>query len=113
MRPDDAARIRRADGLARHGDPDRRTYWGGYSRGARRLAHGETFGTPEEHELLLARDDEYGRGYRDGLAGRDDRTIHGGQRSRRTLTPEQAREMQRRSVEARRRNRDRNARGEP
>jgi DNA-binding transcriptional regulator YiaG len=41
-------------------------YKSGYRRGLRRQYHGERFGTAEEHEKLLGRDDEYGRGYRDG-----------------------------------------------
>lgn len=49
----------------------------GYCRGLRRYYHGESFGTPEEHETWMAlfaeTGDEQGRakgeGYRQGLSG--------------------------------------------
>lgn len=52
-------------------------YGAGYMRGLRRRFHGEKFGTIEEHEKWknLGRNGdprlELGRGYRDGLAGRE------------------------------------------
>lgn len=50
-------------------------YASGYQRGLRRLYHGESFGTAEEHSRWLALGldgdprEDLGRGYRDGLAG--------------------------------------------
>jgi hypothetical protein len=77
MRAEDFERkMRRADTLSRLTDqPD---YYVGYITGLRRFHHGERFGTEGEHQqwLALAADAdkmrrERGRGYRDGLAGRD------------------------------------------
>lgn len=52
-------------------DSDRADFWRGFSRGIRRLYHGENFGTQEEHEKFYnCRDGEYRRdlqtGYRAG-----------------------------------------------
>jgi len=56
---------------------NRREYWRGYIRGLQRAYYGETFGTDADHELwqsLADRADpqnqDRGRGYLDGLAGR-------------------------------------------
>ena len=77
MRSEDFERkMRRADTLSRLTDqPD---YYVGYIRGLHRLRHGERFDTEDEHQQWLAlasdvdkRRRERGRGYRDGLAGRD------------------------------------------
>jgi len=44
-------------------------YGAGYQTGLRRHYYGERFGESREHDLRAARQDEYGRGYRDGLTG--------------------------------------------
>lgn len=58
-------------------------YGSGYLRGLRRHYHGERFGTLDEHEKWMSlgrRGDprtELGRGYRDGLAGREPQPLIG------------------------------------
>ncbi len=59
---------------------DNSDYGKGYQRGLRRYYHGESFGSPEEHELWLSLSDdrqELGDGYRDGFAGNPPRGVHG------------------------------------
>ena len=46
-------------------------YWAGYRQGLRRWHHGEAWGDPETLARLAADSGERGRGYQDGLAGRD------------------------------------------
>ena len=46
-------------------------YGTGYRRGLRRAFHGDSFGTEQEHETWLAREDSSGNGYRTGLAGEE------------------------------------------
>lgn len=46
-------------------------YGTGYLTGLRRHYYGEKFGEPSELAALEARQDERGRGFRDGLAGID------------------------------------------
>ncbi len=53
-------------------------YGTGYSAGLRRLYHGDTFGTPQEHAARMARADDLGRGYRDALAGVEPTTAAAG-----------------------------------
>jgi len=58
-------------------------YGAGYQRGLRRHYHGEAFGTADEHTKWsgLGEDGDHraelGRGYRDGLAGRDPEPLMG------------------------------------
>ena len=52
-------------------------YGAGYQTGLRRHYHGERFGDQREHELREARQDEYGRGYRDGMAGQEPAPLMG------------------------------------
>lgn len=44
-------------------------YGSGYQSGLRRCYHGKEYGDPAEHAARERRQDEWGRGYRDGLAG--------------------------------------------
>lgn len=70
----------RADTLQRVAqEPEGNDFWAGYMRGLRRLHHGESFGTDQEHELWFGiSPDETdmqrrarGEGYRAGFAGVD------------------------------------------
>lgn len=70
-----ATLLRRADTLRRHEtDPLVQEWWAGHIRGLRRAHHGESFGSPAEHELFLAAAESpdlmraaLGRGYAAGL----------------------------------------------
>lgn len=64
----------------------RNDYGAGYQAGLRRHYHGETFGTPEDHDrwMGVGRDGdpriELGRGYRDGFSGIEPQSRFGLQR---------------------------------
>ncbi|WKB52321.1 hypothetical protein [Eleftheria terrae] len=53
----------------------------GYQNGLRRRYYGERFGSPSQHEQWLEKQDDYGRGYRDGVAGREPQAPMGTQLS--------------------------------
>jgi hypothetical protein len=57
--------------LARRAKLLKSDYGTGYQTGLRRHYHGKSYGDPREHEARLAKQDEYGRGYRDGFAGKE------------------------------------------
>lgn len=61
----------RYQGLLKRAKLLKSEYGAGYVTGLRRCHNGERFGEPDVLARLEANSDERGRGYRDGLAGRD------------------------------------------
>lgn len=57
--------------LLRRAKKLRGDYGVGYQRGIRRLYHGTSFGDQKEHDAMAADPGELGRGYRDGIEGRE------------------------------------------
>ena len=66
--------MRRVEAMRKVQDCEHADYWVGYLRGLRRNYHGEDFGNEGEHEIFLEkmhspypRQQQLGKGYRDGL----------------------------------------------
>lgn len=74
--------MRRADQLRRVGD-ETQEFWRGYVTGIRRHFHGESFGTPAEHERRISippdnpHRGQFGNGYRAGFLGIDPSQLSG------------------------------------
>jgi hypothetical protein len=50
---------------------DNQEFWNAYSRGLRRLYHGEKFGTEDEHKIWMSQEGLRGAGYKKGFSGSD------------------------------------------